>query len=248
MAVMAEPRRILLAGVSGGIGTAISQQLAGRFPEAQLLSISRSAEPPAGLPVAEHLRADLTEPDSVPAAREFLADRGAPPDWVICCCGILHGGGGGRGPEKALNQCEDRWLLESMRINVITHLHLAQALAPLLQRHCPLVWASLSAKVGSIGDNHLGGWYSYRMSKAALNMLVRNLSIEWGRRLERCCVVAIHPGTTDTGLSKPFQKNIAADKLYSAATSARRIVDVLANLDEARSGRLLFWDGEVLPW
>ncbi|KUJ83992.1 cell-cell signaling protein [Microbulbifer flavimaris] len=246
MAVVDQPERVLIAGASGGIAAALGSEISQRFPDAELLTVSRRGEAPEGFTAAYHLQADLTDAGSVTQVAEFIAEKGAPPDWVICCCGILHTDD--HGPEKALDQCEDAWLLESMRINVITHMHLARALSPALKPSHPLVWASLSAKVGSIGDNNLGGWYSYRMSKAALNMFVRNLSIEWGRRLDHCCVVAVHPGTTDTELSKPFQKNIREDKLYSAATSAERIVDVLAGLDEKRNGKLLFWDGEVLPW
>lgn len=241
-----QPGSILLAGASGGVATALGVEVLQRFPDAELLTISRNAEGPQAFTPTRHLQADLTDPDSVAGVRDFVRASDDPPDWVICCCGILHTED--HGPEKALDQCEEGWLLQSMRINVVTHIHLAQALAPALKPSHPLVWASLSAKVGSIGDNRLGGWYSYRMSKAALNMFIRNLSIEWGRRLDHCCVVAVHPGTTDTALSKPFQKNIPEDKLYSASTSAERIVDVLAGLDEERNGRLLFWDGEVLPW
>ncbi|WP_237067266.1 SDR family NAD(P)-dependent oxidoreductase [Microbulbifer guangxiensis] len=241
-----QPERILLAGASGGIAVALGVELEKRFPDAELMSVSRSAEAPGEISPARHLQADLTDPAAVEDVRAFIQDGDGPPDWVICCCGILHTGE--HGPEKALDQCEEDWLLESMRVNVVTHMHLAKALAPVLKPSRPLVWASLSAKVGSIGDNQLGGWYSYRMSKAALNMFIRNLSIEWGRRLDHCCVVAVHPGTTDTALSEPFQKNIPEDKLYSADTSAERIVDVLAGLDQERNGKLLFWDGEVLPW
>ena len=243
-----KPESVLIAGASGGLARAIGTELVSRFPPVHLLTVSRHAKDCfAGHTGShEHLATSLDASASVDIVREFIAVQERLPDWVINCCGLLHTDT--HGPEKSLEQCDDDWLLQSMQINVLTHLHLARALSPLLQRRSPLLWASLSAKVGSIEDNHLGGWYSYRMSKAALNMLVKNLSIEWGRRVPGSCVVAIHPGTTDTELSKPFQANIPVDKLYTPAQSAGRIIDVLENLGAEDSGRLLFWDGSVLPW
>jgi NAD(P)-dependent dehydrogenase (short-subunit alcohol dehydrogenase family) len=238
------PACILLAGASGGLGQALRRTLAARFPHATLLTISRSDVQPVAV-TQSHLKINLSEPGSVHATAQWLQSQPLA-NWVINCCGTLHWEG--HLPEKNLAQCSGDALLHSISVNVLSHLHLAQALAPLLQRRSPLTWASLSAKVGSIEDNGLGGWYSYRMSKAALNMLVRNLSIEWGRKLDFCRVVAIHPGTTDTALSKPFQKNIAEDKLYSPALSAERVVSVLAGLKETDTGKLLFWDGTTIPW
>ncbi|WP_323845178.1 SDR family oxidoreductase [Microbulbifer magnicolonia] len=242
------PATVMLAGASGGLARAIGSELVRCFPRVSLLTLSRGEVEPLARHDGRHrhLRVALGESSSIRDVETFLSEVGNLPDWVINCCGLLHDGE--HGPEKSLDQCRDDWLLESMRVNVLTHLHLAQALGKLLQRRQPLLWASLSAKVGSIGDNHLGGWYSYRISKAALNMLVRNLAIEWGRRLESSCVVAIHPGTTDTALSKPFQENIPAGKLYHAELSAARIVEVLRRLSPPDSGQLLFWDGTPLPW
>ena len=239
-----EPQSILIAGAGGGVGSALCRALSARFPAATLLTISR-ADVAALSAGHQHLVTSLAAPESVAEITEWLRARPLP-HWVINCCGSLHWQG--HRPEKNLQQCTDNALQESLTSNVLTHMHLAQAVAPLLQRRSPLTWASLSAKVGSIEDNHLGGWYSYRMSKAALNMLVRNLSIEWGRKLEDCRVVAVHPGTTDTPLSQPFQENIAADKLYTPEQSAHRIIDVLQRLPQADSGKLLFWDGTPIPW
>ncbi|MBY6212701.1 SDR family NAD(P)-dependent oxidoreductase [Microbulbifer agarilyticus] len=238
------PQCILLAGAHGGVGAALAQTLCARFPQAALLTISRH-DIPSLSPIHQHLKIELENPASVSDVQDWLL-RGPLPNWVVNCCGTLHWQD--HRPEKSLRECDDSAMLHSFSINALTHLHLAQALDPLLKRRSPLTWASLSAKVGSIEDNHLGGWYSYRMSKAALNMLIRNLSIEWGRKLDSCKVVAIHPGTTDTPLSKPFQASLTEGKLFSPELSASRITDVIQNLAEDDTGRLLFWDGSPIPW
>lgn len=243
-----QPKTVLLAGGSGGLARAIGAEIVRRYPDITLVTLSRGAvdRVPGHAGERRHLTVSLADEHSIKSVETFLSEFPAPPDWVINCCGLLHDEF--HGPEKSLAQCEDDWLIQSLRTNLLTHMHLAQALDRKLLRKQPLLWVSLSAKVGSIGDNELGGWYSYRISKASLNMLIKNLSIEWGRRLENSCVVAIHPGTTDTALSKPFQGNLAPGKLYSPALSAGRIVDVLQQLAPADSGNLFFWDGSRLPW
>jgi len=108
--------------------------------------------------------------------------------------------------------------------------------------------AVVSAKVGSIEDNRLGGWYSYRCSKAALNMAIKNISIEWRRRSPNVCVTSLHPGTTDTRLSAPFQRNVPDGKLFSCDHTAQCLVDVVSRLQLSDSGKFLAYNGEELPW
>ena len=192
-----------------------------------------------------HCQTDTREPHSVAELQTFIRREGIP-DAVIVCNGILHNPQ--NGPEKSLQELSADWLQHSLQSNVISHIHTAQALAPFIKRSSQLRWLSLSAMVGSISDNQLGGWYSYRMSKAALNMFIKNLSIEWQRKAPNCLVAAVHPGTTNTGLSAPFQQNIAAGKLYTPQQTAQRISDVLLNLQPEQHGHLLHWDGSVLPY
>lgn len=191
------------------------------------------------------LNADLTQPVSVPALQEYWQSTEVP-DWVFHCSGILHQDN--QAPEKSIRDINADWVQASVTANLITHLHLAQSIAPFVSRKQPVRWISLSAKVGSIGDNQMGGWYSYRMTKAALNMMIRNLDIEWRRKNPNCRVAAVHPGTTDTPLSKPFQAGIQPGKLYSPEQTAERMLNIMANLSEEQSGKLLFWDGTALPW
>lgn len=151
-------------------------------------------------------------------------------------------------PEKSLRSFEAAHLATAMQANCLPTLLLAQALAPLLKSSQPAVFASVSARVGSISDNHLGGWYSYRISKAALNMAIRTLSVEWARSHRNVCVAALHPGTTATALSEPFQKNVPAGKLFDADTTAEYLLQVVATLDASKSGRFWAWDGSEIPW
>ena len=230
--------RILVAGSSGAIGQMIVEQL--RSDGDEVFTISRS-----GVASSTHCVVDLTQSTSIELVRNFLSDKG-PLDAVFCCIGMLHGGW--KMPEKSLSQLSDDWLQQSMAVNVLSHVHLAQAVESCVARRQPVRWLSLSAMVGSIEDNQLGGWYSYRMTKASLNMFIKTLSIEWGRKSPESCVVALHPGTTDSGLSKPFQAGIAEGKLYSLKDTAQRLIKVMRELTPAQHGRLLHWDGSQIPF
>ena len=125
---------------------------------------------------------------------------------------------------------------------------LAQALEPLIPKDLPCHFASLSARVGSIGDNRSGGWYAYRAAKAAQNQLLRTLALEWRRRLPQMCVSLLHPGTTATRLSQPFQANVPAGQLFSPERAASQLLDVLAGLGPDQSGGFWAWDGQPIPW
>ncbi len=119
---------------------------------------------------------------------------------------------------------------------------------PLLRPKSGSIFASISAKVGSIEDNRLGGWYGYRASKAALNMFLKTIAIEYSRRCPKTIVVALHPGTTDTRLSQPFQKNVPPEKLFPVSKTVNLLLEVLAGLKLADSGEFFSWDGSRLPW
>ena len=133
-------------------------------------------------------------------------------------------------------------------INAAGPLLLAKAIEPALKRDRPFHFASLSARVGSIGDNKTGGWYAYRGAKAAQNMYLRSLSVEWARRFPLATVTMLHPGTTDTALSKPFQDFVPPDRLFSPQKAAALLLDVLLEQTAGDSGRFLAWDGQEIPW
>ena len=229
----------------GGIGQALLQALQTRAPALQLVGSRRSGNStplPAGVrPVA----LDLTDDASLAALAPQLADL-PPLRLVINTAGLLHDGP--LQPEKRLSRLNREHLERSFAVNAYGPVLLAQALDPLLERSLPLHFASLSARVGSIGDNQLGGWYAYRAAKAAQNQLLRTLAIEWRRRLPEACVCLLHPGTTATALSEPFQAGVPEDKLFSAERAAGHLLDVVASLAPEQSGGFWAWDGQPIPW
>ena len=152
------------------------------------------------------------------------------------------------GRKKAYRALDPEFLLENIRINTLPTLMLAKSFSAALKQSPAPLLATVSARVGSIEDNRLGGWYSYRVSKAALNMALKTLSIEWKHSHPRGCVAALHPGTNDTALSKPFQANVAADDLFDPTYTASMFADLLARLGPADSGKFWAWNGETLPW
>ena len=125
---------------------------------------------------------------------------------------------------------------------------LAKAVEPLLERDRPVHFVSLSARVGSISDNRTGGWYAYRAAKSAQNQLLKTLSVEWSRRWPNATVTLLHPGTTDTALSKPFQSFVPPEKLFSPERAADQLLTVLSTQTPQQSGSFLAWDGQPIDW
>ena len=229
---MAEFRNCILIGAGGGIGAALADALAARG--ARVTPLGRATNPAV----------DYERPDTLPAAATALADD-APYDTLLVASGFLHDAA--IGPEKSWRMLEPDALHKAMTINAIGPALLARACLPLLPRDAPCCLGFLSARVGSISDNRLGGWYGYRMAKAALNQFVRTLSIELARTHPEAVVAALHPGTVDTPLSKPFQSNVPEGQLQAPATSAARLLDMLASLTPADSGGHFDHRGEPVP-
>ena len=160
--------------------------------------------------------------------------------------GILHDDEALR-PEKTWRALDGAALERVYRINAVGPALVAKHFLPLLARDRKSVFAALSARVGSISDNHLGGWHAYRASKAALNMLLRTFAIELARRNPRAICVGLHPGTVDTGLSAPFQANVPEGKLFTPDFAAARLLEVVDRLKPDDSGKVFAWDGQLIP-
>lgn len=185
---------------------------------------------------------DATDAEQVSAWMRSIGDI----DWLINCAGYLHDPD--NGPEKSITQFDAAHFDRSMHINCLPTLLLARHAQRSLKASSDPIFATISARVGSISDNRLGGWYSYRASKAALNMVLKTLSIEYLRTAPKIKVLALHPGTTDTALSKPFQANVPAGKLFSAEKTASLLVDQLRIAKDHKSGRFIAYDGSDIPW
>ena len=189
---------------------------------------------------------DITLESDIAKATEQITARSHQLHLVVNCVGILHGEN--LQPEKSLRQVNAENLLHYFQVNSIGTILLAKHLQPLLQHSDRSMFASISAKVGSIGDNQLGGWYGYRASKAALNMFLKTIAIEYSRRNPNTIVAALHPGTTDTRLSKPFQRNVPPEKVFPVERTVKQLLDVLAQLTIQDSGNFFSWDGSQIPW
>ena len=216
--------RAVVIGASGGIGAALANALAEE--DADVVRLSRPD-------------LDLTDEATIAAA----AARVGTPELVIVATGMLHRDG--CGPEKSIRELDPAWLAEQYAVNAIGPAIVAKHFLPIMPRTGRSVFAVLSARVGSIGDNRLGGWYGYRAAKAALNQLVRTLSIEDKRRNDRGIVVALHPGTVDTRLSMPFQQS--GRDLFRPDRAAVQLLDVIDGLKPTDSGRHFAWDGAEIP-
>ncbi len=244
----------LVIGGNRGIGLAlvraqlertdVSKVIATHRPTADIDTLSQLAVQYDGKLELQPL--DVTAETSLQAFGRFLGTQSVGIDLAIHTAGLLHDEN--LMPEKSLSQCSSDKLKRLFEVNSIGPLMVAAALLPTQKRQHRFTFAALSAMVGSIGDNRLGGWYGYRASKAALNQFIRTMAIECRIKYPRAAIVAIHPGTTDTRLSRPFQGNVSAGKLYTPELTASRLLDVLEAIDENQSGQFFNWNGATIPW
>lgn len=231
----------VVVGSSGGLGAALATALAQDGARVHALSRGGSATDTrftAGT-------IDIEDEASIANAASALSD-GEPLDLVIIASGLLHSDR--ITPEKSLRQLSAAAFERYFAVNATGPALVAKHFVPLLRKDRPAVFAALSARVGSIGDNRLGGWYGYRASKAALNMVVKTLAVELARTHPQAACVALHPGTVATGLSAPFRNGVPAQKLFSPDTAARHLLEVIAGLSASNSGGIFAWDGtEIIP-
>lgn len=221
--------KAIVIGASGGIGAALCAALESRG--VSVTRLSRASSPPI----------DLASDSTIERAAAVLGGD-APFDLILVASGVLHGDS--FAPEKSYRQLDGPALEQIFRVNTIGPALVARHFLPLLRPTGRTIFAALSARVGSIGDNRLGGWFGYRASKAALNQIVRTLAIELARTRPDSLCVALHPGTVDTELSAPFQRGLAEGQLLTPAISAAALLDTLDRLTPADSGGCFDWRGE----
>ena len=242
---------VLIQGGGRGIGLALARRALAAGAERLVITARQPEASPAHAELAADpritfLAMDVTDDAGIRAACATMRDMLPRLDRMICTSGILREGE--IRPEKRIADIDAEALVRLYRVNALGPMLLARELWPLLKGDHALRFSAISARVGSISDNRLGGWYAYRASKAALNQLMRTLSIELARANPNACVATLHPGTVDTDLSKPFQGGVPADKLFSADDSASRMWAVLDGLTPQDSGTLFAYDGSVIPY
>ncbi|MGA1109382.1 MAG: SDR family oxidoreductase [Pseudomonadales bacterium] len=246
---------VLVQGASRGIGLAFVRTLIKRDPQSRVIATCRAPDSSdelqslaASYPERVVIkRLDVTEVDSIALTSEYVQQHEGALDVLINSAGILHDADG-LSPEKRLQDVSAEKLEKYFWVNSIGPLLVAKYFAPLMKRRERAVIANLSARVGSIGDNRLGGWYGYRASKSAQNMFTRTLSIEMARTHPEMICVGLHPGTVATSLSQRFSSRINPEQIFSPALAAEQLLAVIDGLTPSDSGKVFAYDGSVVPW
>lgn len=236
------PASAAVFGSNGAIGHALCQELAARGVD-RILAGSRRGDIPSQAPF-EPFAFDLEDEASIALAAQAFSDN--PPEWIIVATGVLtldHA----VGPERTLKRLDPETMAKVIALNTIGPALIAKHFLPLMPRDRAFVFAALSARVGSISDNRLGGWHSYRASKAALNMLIRNFALEMGRTHKHGVVVGLHPGTVDSALSRPFQTNLPEGQVTAPEEAASSMISVLSALGASDSGHVFDYSGARIP-
>ena len=236
--------RVAVIGASGGIGGAFCRALAGSDRVRTVHALSRSVTAFDDDKIRPSIL-DLLDDASIAAAAQRVSEDG-PLDLVIVATGILHQDE--LQPEKTLRDIDGSRMLDVLQVNTVGPAVVAKHFLPLMRRGARSVFAVLSARVGSIDDNRLGGWVSYRASKAALNMTMKTLAIEHARRWPDSVVASLHPGTVATGLSEPFRSRVPADKLFTPEVTAAHLLGVVDGLTPDDTGGFFAWDGSRITY
>lgn len=237
------PIRVVLFGASGGIGQAVAQHLADDPHIEKIYCVGRKT-PDQSIAKCAYLTADITIEDDLRDVASHIKKDG-PVHLVLVLTGFLHDGD--ISPEKSARQMSMASIEKYFAVNCFGPTLVAKHFLPLMPRNGKSVFAALSARVGSISDNRLGGWYSYRASKAALNMMIKTLAIEYGRSRKDMVILGLHPGTVDTRLSAPFQGNVPEGKLFTPDHCAEKLLAVINDAAPENSGDVLAWDGTKVP-
>ena len=238
----------VVVGASSAIAQAYIAHVADRYPHAPVVALSRQSAPAELLgksPTLQWQQCDY-EAQSLQQMINDAAASHAPIIRVAIFNGLLHDDV--IQPEKRIEQLNAEAMLRSYTVNAMIPMLALQAVTPHLPRRERSAIAVLSARTGSIGDNRLGGWYSYRAAKSALNMLLKSAAIELARRKPGAQLIAFHPGTTDSALSRPFQDGVPAEKLFTPAFVAQRLDQVMSTADSGGTLAYLDWDNKAIEW
>jgi len=225
---------------AGDIGKCISHYLKTVSPSLNVFVCGRTLTNP------NDIYLDLENDHSFTSFENQLSLFNKPLRLVINASGFLHSNL--VKPEKRLSHINRSNIIKNFSINSIAPILIAKSIEKFIRPELPFSYSSLSARVGSIGDNKLGGWYSYRASKAAQNQFLKTLSIEWRRKFPLSIVSILHPGTCDTKLSKPYQSKVPKHKLFTPYQSSEYLMNIISELKPSDSGKFLAWDRSIIPW
>lgn len=251
----------LVQGASRGIGLEFVKQLLEKNDKGRVIATCRNPNGATGLldlknRFAERLdvlQLDLTVESTIEASAKSIKERYGSLNLLINASGILSIPNVLQ-PETTLNKVEKSSLMLAYEVNAVGPILVIKHMWPLLRvggtgtEGDVAVVANLSARVGSIGDNRLGGWHSYRASKAALNQLTKTVSVEFGRKKDPVICILLHPGTVDTDLSRPFQRNVPEGKLFTKEFSVQKLLNIINNVKSHDNGKFFAWDGQEIPW
>ncbi|GMY33532.1 putative oxidoreductase [Fagus crenata] len=252
----------MVQGASRGIGLQFVKQLLEKNEKGHVVATCRNPDAASGLldlknRFAERLsilQLDLTNESTIEASAKSISERFGSLNLLINASGILSIPDVLQ-PETTLSKVEKSSLLLAYEVNAVGPIMVIKHMWPLLkvgggsgtERDVAVV-ANLSARVGSIGDNRLGGWHSYRSSKAALNQLTKTVSVEFARKKDPIICILLHPGTVDTDLSRPFQRNVPEGKLFTKEFSVQKLLGIINNAKSHDNGKFFAWDGQEIPW
>jgi len=244
----------VVQGSSRGLGLALVEALLERPDTDRVFATAREPESSEGLAnlQARHgtrlvcERLDVRHEPSIAAAAARIGEAVPRIHWLVNCAGVLHDGD--LRPEKRLEDVDPERLRRSFEVNAFGPLLVAKHFLSLLRYGEAAILANVSARVGSIGDNRIGGWYGYRAAKAAQNMFTRTLAIELRRRAPNVSCVALHPGTVATDLSAPFRRGVAPQRVFAPREAAEKLIDVIRSLGPEDSGSFLDWARQAIPW
>ena len=234
-------RKVAVIGSSGAIGSAFVDHYINDQSINSIFSFSRSS---IGIDnnKVKHFSIDIENENSVQDAAKSVEEINF--DEIIIASGLLHTNE--FGPEKSIKDLKADNILKILNVNTVGPTIIGKHFLPLLNKNNKSVMAFLSARVGSISENKLGGWYAYRASKSALNQIIKTFSIELKRTNPKAIIIGLQPGTVESELSAPFKRSVSKNKLFSAEYSASQLIGVIERVDESSSGNLISWEGEII--
>ena len=225
---------------AGGIGTQLAKDLNESEKDLDVVLCGRKSE------FNPFWELDIEDSQSLLQLKNKISNHPSKLRLVVNATGRLHSDS--LQPEKRLQHLDKKNMMESFSINAFSPILLAKAIEEFIPKDCDFNFASISARVGSIGDNQTGGWYSYRAAKSAQNQFFKSLSIEWARRFPRATITLLHPGTVDTDLSRPFHKFVPEHKLFSKEKSSQFLINIIKNQSPECTGKFIAWDSSEIPW